>query len=169
MPFKHSVKKTGQKNASQRSSRKKRNKKYVAPKADIDTNASLEAAGNKIDNKKKKKKRGVLLTLFLILNMILCLLVAVFSFLSPESYLQDVPEKVASTLTISGILAIAQFFAAIGIWFWMRSALYAIYIIAACSFVLNLYVGIPVKDLLSGLVTVGIIYLLTRNKMEYFS
>jgi hypothetical protein len=70
---------------------------------------------------------------------------------------------------IWGGISVVQFFAAIGVWRWKRKALFFIYGTAVCSTAVNIYIGLPTKNLLFGLVGVGIFYLLTKNKVKDFT
>ena len=117
----------------------------------------------------KDRKRGFWLTSLLVLMMIINPLSAFSYFSNPDLILTVYPNTSLGFVYLVGGICILNVFLAIGMWMWKKLAIYGFYAVIVCGFITNLYLGVGAIGSLSGLIGGVILFLTTKNKMDYFT
>ncbi|MBZ0278375.1 MAG: hypothetical protein K8I60_19670 [Anaerolineae bacterium] len=125
-------------------------------------------------NTTEERKRGIALTIWLVLMILLNL----YSFSTNwalrqdwidhglnEAFNRSTPEIIPLLYVILPLVNIAS---AALVWFWKKIGLYLFVLSTGIVFVLNLSLGIPIGFALFGLVGMVILYVLMRPRWQWF-
>ena len=89
-------------------------------------------------------------------------------FLNPDMIITAFPNIPSGLVYFLGAVSLFNVFLAISIWMWKKLAIYGFYIVVILGVLMNLYLGLGLIGSLSGLMGGIILYLVTKNKMQYF-
>ncbi len=121
------------------------------------------------------RKRGIALTIWLILMVLFNLYALYGNWDLRQDWIdhgrnyafdRDTPEIIPLlyvVLPLVNVISVAL------VWFWKKAGLYLFALSTGTVFILNLSRGVPIVNLLLGLVGVGILYVLMRPKWQGFS
>lgn len=114
------------------------------------------------------KKRGFWLIAFLVFMIVINLLSFFVYFLNPDMIITAFPKTSLGVVYLLGGVSLFNVFLAISIWMWKKIAIYGFYIVVIFGVLMNLYIGAGLIGSLSGLMGGIILFLVTKNKMQYF-
>ncbi|PSU86767.1 hypothetical protein C0W42_19265 [Photobacterium kishitanii] len=116
----------------------------------------------------EEKKRGFWLTAFLAFMMVINLLSVFVYFLNPDMIITAFPKTSLGVVYLLGGVSLFNVFLAISIWMWKKIAIYGFYAVVIFGVLMNLYIDVGLIGSLSGLMGGIILFLVTKNKMQYF-
>ncbi|MGR5148060.1 hypothetical protein ACQKP8_16130 [Photobacterium alginatilyticum] len=124
---------------------------------------------NQMTENAKDRKRGFWLTSLLVLMLVINPLTAFSYFSNPDLILTVFPNASLGLVYLLGGMCIFNIFLAIGIWMWKKLAIYGFYAVIVFALLTNLYLGVGAIGTLSGLIGGVLLFLTTKNKMDYFT
>ncbi len=89
-------------------------------------------------------------------------------FLNPDMIITAFPKTSLGVVYLLGGVSLFNVFLAISIWMWKKIAIYGFYAVVIFGVLMNLYIGVGLIGSLSGLMGGIILFLVTKNKMQYF-
>jgi len=116
----------------------------------------------------KEKKRGILLTSWLIIMLVVKFFAASSFFLANEQIALFYPNITLWLAYLYGIIALINLTFVIFLFRWKKWAFYGICINAAIVFIINLSIGLNVQFATLALSLVVILYLTMRPKWDLF-
>jgi hypothetical protein len=116
----------------------------------------------------QSRERGGCLTAWLILVLIANALIA-FYYLTSTSALQQVYPVSSVIFLLLAVIGAVNVVSAIGLWTWHRWGFYLFGVTSLITLVINIGIGLPIVSSLLGLVGVGILWFLLRNRWQAFA
>jgi hypothetical protein len=116
-----------------------------------------------------KPERGGCLTAWIVVALIANALLA-FYYLTSSAAMQAVYPSAPGWAFIGlAALGVINAVGAIGLWMWKRWGFYVYAGVAAITLVVNLIIGVPITYALTGLIGLGILWWLVKDKWAAFA